>query len=69
MDVKKEMPFSMAVAKSQIEPDVLEGSLLVNSAIDAAKKILLQNRVQNFQAADVVSVARLIIEYGAKDSQ
>lgn len=55
-------PFSMAVAKNQIDQDILEAALLTNSAIDAAKRILLQNRVQNFQAADVVQVARLIVE-------
>lgn len=55
-------PFALAVANGQIDPEILEAAQLANAAIDAAKRILLQNRVQNFEASDVVNLARLIIE-------
>lgn len=67
MKYKEDRPqqFSAALSACKIEGEIVEGAVLTNAAIDAAKLILLQNRVQNFQAADVVNVARLIIENSA----
>lgn len=55
-------PFSSAANDGRISADILDSALVANFAIDAAKRILLENRVQNFEASDVVALARLIIE-------
>lgn len=57
-------PFDRAVTDGLIDQSILEGALATNAAIDTAKRILLQNRVQNFNSADVVQVARLILYAG-----
>jgi len=57
-------PFTRAVEAGEYSEIIRSGALEANEAIDAAKRILLQNRVQNFQAADVVNVARLILNAG-----
>lgn len=57
-------PFDRAVTNNEIDPEIVEGAIIANAAIDTAKRILLQNRVQNFNSADVVSVARLILYAG-----
>lgn len=57
-------PFDRAVTSGEIDPAIRVGAQLANAAIDTAKRILLQNRVQNFNSADVVSVARLILDAG-----
>lgn len=55
-------PFSTARNEGRINTQILDSAVDANSAIDAAKRILLENRVQNFTASDVVALARLIIE-------
>lgn len=40
-----------------------------NLAVQAAKQILLGNRVQNFQAADVVALAKILIDLQGGDKQ
>lgn len=40
-----------------------------NLAVQSAKQILLGNRVQNFQAADVVALAKLIIDLQEGDDK
>jgi len=55
-------PFSTVVSEGRINTHILDSAVDANSAIDAAKRILLENRVQNFTASDVVALARLIIE-------
>ena len=57
-------PFDRAILNNDLDPSIREGALMAHCAIDAAKRILLQNRVQHFTSADVVSVARLILYAG-----
>lgn len=40
-----------------------------NLAVQSAKQILLGNRVQNFQAADVVALAKILIDLQGGDKQ
>lgn len=54
--------FTSAANDGRIDADILDSASVANAAIDAAKKILLENRVQNFEARDVVELARLIVE-------
>ena len=57
-------PFDRALASGDLDPEIRDGAIIANAAIDVAKRILLQNRVQNFDSADVVAVARLILYSG-----
>lgn len=57
-------PFDRALAAGDIDPDIREGAIATNKAIETAKRILLQNRVQNFTSSDVVALARLILIAG-----
>lgn len=46
-------------------PDTYEWTqsyLQTHKAVQDAKQILLNNRVQNFQAADVVALAKIILD-------
>jgi hypothetical protein len=57
-------PFDRALSSGDVDPEIRDGAIVANAAIDTAKRILLQNRVQNFTSADVVSLARLILYAG-----
>lgn len=44
-------------------PDYLRDALVhVNENVDFAKRILLQNRVRDFSASDVIEVAKMIVQ-------
>lgn len=55
--------FEAAIKQIQYSSMDFHSALIdVNDTIEFSKKILLNNRVQNFTAADVVKVAELVIE-------
>ncbi len=43
-------------------PAMLDSLIQVNDTVDFAKKILLQNRVRDFSATDVLTLTKLILE-------
>jgi len=57
-------PFEQALSSlGPAAPSEIRGSLVdVSDTIDFAKRILLQHKVKNFTAHDVVEVARMIMQ-------
>ena len=57
-------PFELALSNlGPLATPVIRGSLVdVSDTIDFAKRILLQHKVKNFTAHDVVEVARMIMQ-------
>lgn len=57
-------PFDKALEQSPypIHPHMHAALVDVNDSVDMAKRILLQNRVRDFSAADVVALALGIVQ-------
>lgn len=57
-------PFELALSNLPFStPEEIRGSLVdVSDTIDMAKRILLQHKVRNFSATDVIMVAQMIVE-------
>jgi hypothetical protein len=53
-------PYEMALSKQGNE-HIKQSVADINASIELSKKLLLNNRVQNFTAADVVKTAEMII--------
>jgi len=53
---------------SSTNPEKIKSMLDVSLAVDMSKRCLLQHKVQNFTAADVITLAELMLarESGAK---
>lgn len=56
-------PFELALSNlGHLAPSEIRGSLVdVSDTIDFAKRILLQHKVKNFTAHDVIEVAQMIM--------
>lgn len=57
-DSIKGMPFSVSLFRDAL--------IDTNDSVEFAKKILLSNKVQNFTAADVVALTRVIVDREAE---
>ncbi len=57
-DSIKGMPFSVSLFRDAL--------IDTNGSVEFAKKILLSNKVQNFTAADVVALTRVIVDREAE---
>lgn len=58
-------PFDLAyrnICKVSTPPTVLQSLVDVADTVDMAKRILLQNRVRQFTATDVVALTALILD-------
>ena len=56
-------PFDLKLSNLPPFAEHHRGALvMINDNIDFAKKMLLQNRVRDFSAADVIEVAKMILQ-------
>lgn len=56
-------PFELKLSNLPPSADHHRGTLvLINDNIDFAKRMLLQNRVRDFSASDVIEVAKMILQ-------
>lgn len=56
------MPFDAALEQMRGNPTFRDALIEVGDTVEMAKKILLQNRVRDFTAADVLALTRMVME-------
>lgn len=55
-------PFDAALDRLRTDTLIRDALIEVGDTVEMAKKILLQNRVRDFNAADVLALTRLVME-------
>lgn len=55
-------PFDFAMDKLRKDSLIRDALIEVGDTVEMAKKILLQNRVRDFNAADVLALTKLVME-------